>query len=263
MFRNGLVGSVRTEDRILQCRRTSSDIDHILSSASGELASQDEHVDVAVMKPWGSEYLLYSGISSALWVLSLREGQMTSMHCHQYKSTCLVVARGAVMCATLGGSVRRNVGDVLCIDAGVFHQTGAPEGDAVVIELETPPAKNDLLRLHDIYGRAGSCYEGSAAYKPLPEHTTICRADCEELVVCRSLDHARMEFFRPASASGRQRIEGLDGRELVLLLEGADITMPSGWLAGVGFCCRASEVQSGVRWSSDSLVALISLPTEA
>ena len=49
-----------------------------------------------VSKPWGSEYMAYSNEDVALWVLHIREGESTSMHCHSEKTTGLVCFEGSV-----------------------------------------------------------------------------------------------------------------------------------------------------------------------
>jgi acetolactate synthase-1/2/3 large subunit len=124
---------------------------------------QDDHYDyskVVVKKPWGYEYLIFSNEAIAVWILYLKTGAQTSMHCHPRKKTSLVVLEGRVNCSTLTGDLDRSGGEVAIFDKGVFHQTVAmSEGGAFVMEIETPVNKRDLVRLKDKYGREGKGYE--------------------------------------------------------------------------------------------------------
>lgn len=127
------------------------------------LAIQDDHYDyskVVVKKPWGYEYLIFANDEIAVWVLYLKSGAQTSMHCHPNKKTSLVVLEGKVSCSTITGQVERRAGEGLLIEKGAFHQTTTTsETGAFVMEIETPVNKRDLVRLKDKYGRAGQGYE--------------------------------------------------------------------------------------------------------
>lgn len=124
---------------------------------------QDDHYDyskVVVRKPWGYEYLIFCNEDIAVWILYLKAGAQTSMHCHPGKKTSLVVLEGSVRCATITESVERSAGEGLLIDKGVFHQTTTVSASgAFVMEIETPVNKRDLVRLKDKYGREGKGYE--------------------------------------------------------------------------------------------------------
>src|SRR3972149_12124304 len=124
---------------------------------------QDDHYDyskVVVKKPWGYEYLIFSNEVIAVWILYLKTGAQTSMHCHPSKKTSLVVLEGKVNCSTITKDLDRSAGEGLLIDKGVFHQTATiSEGGAFVMEIETPVNKRDLARLQGKYGRKGKGYE--------------------------------------------------------------------------------------------------------
>jgi len=117
-----------------------------------------------VLKPWGYEYLAFQNEHVAVWVLHIKHGHSTSMHCHPLKKTCLMLLSGSALCNTF---YRRNfingMGAVI-IDKGVFHSTHALSDDGIdLIEIETPPNKTDLVRLNDAYGREASGYENESA----------------------------------------------------------------------------------------------------
>ncbi len=66
---------------------------------------------------------------------------------------------------------------VVNIEAGAFHSTEAAstlpidpvsENGIWVMEIESPPLKEDLCRMSDAYGRAGATYEGADHMVPHP-----------------------------------------------------------------------------------------------
>ncbi len=116
--------------------------------------------EAIVIKPWGREYLAYKGEMTDIWILHLNNGNMTSMHCHANKKTILIVLSGEVSVSTLDKNFELEEGDVIVFEKGKFHSTTAiSKNGAMVMELESPPQKTDLLRLKDNYGREKRGYE--------------------------------------------------------------------------------------------------------
>lgn len=116
---------------------------------------------IVVNKPWGYEYLMFENPYVAVWILYIKKGHGTSMHCHPTKKTSLIVVSGEVMCSSLDGWIKRRHGEGLIIDDAVFHSTKAVSKDgAIIVEVECPPNKRDLVRLKDEYGRKDTGYEG-------------------------------------------------------------------------------------------------------
>jgi mannose-6-phosphate isomerase-like protein (cupin superfamily) len=130
------------------------------------------HDTVIVRKPWGYEYLAYKNKDVALWLLHINPGERTSMHCHPNKSTGLVVLDGSAEINFIADSKQLHAPAKQMIRRGLFHQTHAV-GDTPVLmfEIETPVDKDDLVRLHDNYGRKDSGYEDSKFELP---KTTDC-----------------------------------------------------------------------------------------
>lgn len=117
---------------------------------------------VLVNKPWGNEYLVYSGPEIEIWSLSLRPQRSTSMHCHPNKRTSLLILEGRALFSSLNESWELMPMDTMVIDQGVFHSTQCLSKEGLrLLEFETPPMKHDLLRLEDRYGRAQKGYEGA------------------------------------------------------------------------------------------------------
>lgn len=126
-----------------------------------------------VIKPWGSEYLIYENKKIAAWFLNISHKKATSLHCHPLKKTGFIL---------LGGSVSIDIGfyqkkkikalDKVMIRPGLFHSTKAiSRGGAQIIEIETPNKKEDLIRFKDNYGREKKPYESKKNIIKLPKNS--------------------------------------------------------------------------------------------
>ena len=141
-----------------------SELDSKKISESNEVINEEliefDFSKVIVRKPWGREYLAYTSGSTDIWILYLKKDAATSMHCHPNKKTSLIVLGGEVVCSTLNETYNLKEGDMLIFNKGVFHSTKAvSERGSLVMELESPPKKTDLIRLKDKYGRESKGYE--------------------------------------------------------------------------------------------------------
>lgn len=119
-----------------------------------------DYRNIVVKKPWGYEYLLFENDFVAIWILHIKNGASTSVHCHPNKKTSLIVLSGKVLSSTLSGWFDLNTMDGLILENGVFHTSKAVSNDVFIMEIETPPNKKDLVRLKDSYGRENEGYEG-------------------------------------------------------------------------------------------------------
>ena len=112
-----------------------------------------------VDKPWG--YELRWGITDryAGKVLHVKKGEALSLQYHERKDEFQYVIKGAVD-IELGGpdgpltKHRFQAGDTLHIVPGTRHRLTAVE-DADIFEVSTPEV-DDVVRLEDRYGRAGT-----------------------------------------------------------------------------------------------------------
>lgn len=136
-----------------------------------------DYSNVIVKKPWGYEYLMFKNDHVAIWMLQIIRKRKTSMHCHPIKSTGLVLLAGEAKFHYLNGTLELKSLDGINIEEGAFHSTEAfnplpmspiSENGIWVMEIESPPAKADLVRMGDAYGRAGMAYEGTdnMVFKP-------------------------------------------------------------------------------------------------
>ncbi len=143
--------------------RSKSDIENLsrLRTSIPNGIDSFDYRKVIVTKPWGYEYLMYDNPHAAIWILHLKQNHKTSMHCHPNKKTSLIVLSGRVTCSTLEGWLERGAGEGVVIDEAVFHSTKATSrGGALVMEVESPSNKKELVRLNDEYGREHQGYEG-------------------------------------------------------------------------------------------------------
>jgi mannose-6-phosphate isomerase-like protein (cupin superfamily) len=125
-------------------------------------SAEHRYLDDLIRKPWGCEFRVYDDALIDVWMLKLRAGTRTSMHCHARKDTFLLCVSGQG--AVVTGSARHipvHPGSVLQIEQGASHCSHALTG-MTLIEIETPRDKFDLVRLEDDHGRRRTGYEGAA-----------------------------------------------------------------------------------------------------
>jgi mannose-6-phosphate isomerase-like protein (cupin superfamily) len=125
---------------------------------------------VLVNKPWGYEYLIYESAEVAVWLLRILHGRSTSLHCHPLKTTGLVILSGEAELGFISDSKKITAPDKQMIRRGLFHSTRATSQDGVVLlEIETPNDKSDLVRLVDDFGREAMGYESQNHFETRPK----------------------------------------------------------------------------------------------
>jgi len=124
------------------------------------------HSSNVVKKPWGYEYLAYENEDVGLWFLNIKKDQSTSMHCHPTKTTGLVILDGIAEVSFLSDKRILQGLDKVMIRRGLFHQTKALSDSVLLLEIETPKDKCDLVRLSDKYGRESKPYEDDSFEYP-------------------------------------------------------------------------------------------------
>lgn len=118
------------------------------------------HKDVIVSKPWGYEYLIFETEDVALWLLHIKTGHKTSLHCHPNKTTGLLLLKGKARISFIADHKDISAPSKQMFRRGLFHSTEAISPNGIfVLEIETPNNKNDLIRLDDSYGRSNLSYE--------------------------------------------------------------------------------------------------------
>ncbi len=114
-----------------------------------------------VIKPWGSEYTIFKNSVSSTKLLRINKNKATSLHCHPVKKTGFILIKGSVE-VDLGFYNKKKLRSLsrLMIRPGLFHSTKNHEHEtALILEVETPIDKDDLVRFKDDYGRENKPYE--------------------------------------------------------------------------------------------------------
>jgi mannose-6-phosphate isomerase-like protein (cupin superfamily) len=111
-----------------------------------------------VPKPWGQELIFAENDRYAGKILHIDAGQLLSLQYHERKDETFYVLKGEVnLTVEEDGAlseVRLPVGSSYRIRPGVRHRMRA-EGPCDLIEVSTPEL-DDVVRLEDAYGRAGT-----------------------------------------------------------------------------------------------------------
>ncbi len=111
-----------------------------------------------IEKPWGHELVWAETPRYVGKVLAITAGERLSLQFHRVKDESILVARGLIdLEVEEGGRMvmrRMGPGDTYHIVPGQKHRMIAVE-DTEVIEVSTPEL-DDVVRLDDKYGRAGS-----------------------------------------------------------------------------------------------------------
>lgn len=130
---------------------------------------------LAVRKPWGYEYPILETKDLGLWALFLAGDESTSLHCHPKKDWSCRRDRDSKS-FLLNDSMMLGPAGRLMIRPGLFHSsTAMTKAGAIMLEIETPRDKDDLVRLEDRYGRKGLAYENADYAFPLPEDSGFIR----------------------------------------------------------------------------------------
>ena len=114
-----------------------------------------------VIKPWGTEYTIFKNSVSSTKLLRINKNKATSLHCHPVKKTGFILIKGSVE-VDLGFYNKKKLRSLsrLMIRPGLFHSTKNHEDEtAIILEVETPIDKDDLVRFKDDYGRENKPYE--------------------------------------------------------------------------------------------------------
>ncbi len=113
---------------------------------------------VRVDKPWGYELLWAKTDRYVGKIIHVNAGHALSLQYHRVKTETVYVASGKVVYEVKDGDrlVRLDLGpgERLHIPAGTVHRVTAIE-DADIFEVSTPEL-DDVVRLEDRYGRAGT-----------------------------------------------------------------------------------------------------------
>jgi mannose-6-phosphate isomerase-like protein (cupin superfamily) len=118
--------------------------------------------DYVIPKPWGEEYLFFENKDIGIWFLNIHNTKQTSLHCHPNKKTGLIVLDGDLEFTFLSNSLKLKKLDKIMIWPGVFHCSKSKSfSGTILLEVENPKNKYDLVRIEDEYHRENKGYEES------------------------------------------------------------------------------------------------------
>ena len=111
-----------------------------------------------VTKPWGNELIFAENERYAGKILHLDGGHTLSLQYHERKDETLYVLKGELtLSVEVDGRMterRLKPGEAYRIEPGVRHRLRA-DADCDVVEVSSPEL-DDVVRLEDAYGRAGT-----------------------------------------------------------------------------------------------------------
>ena len=134
--------------------------------------------NVIVNKPWGYEYLFYENKFVAIWCLHIKFGEATSLHCHPNKKTGLILLSGEAQLSFLNDMVPMKPLSRHILRPGLFHSTKAIS-ECILLELETPPNKEDIVRFDDKYGRKNKPIEDRSSFQPMTQAYPMLEDGCQ------------------------------------------------------------------------------------
>ena len=118
-----------------------------------------------IPKPWGHEYLFFENQDIGIWFLNIEYNKKTSLHCHPKKKTGLIVLDGEINFSFLNNNVNLTKFKKIMIWPGVFHSSKSTSlNDSILLEVESPKDKYDLVRIDDEYDRLNKGYEKSETW---------------------------------------------------------------------------------------------------
>jgi mannose-6-phosphate isomerase len=124
-----------------------------------ELPAIRRAAETRVDKPWGYEIRWAVTDRYLGKILHVNKGEALSLQYHERKDECLFVVKGCVD-TEVGGDdgrltkLRMREGDTIHLTPGTRHRLTAVE-DSDIYEVSTPELE-DVVRLEDRYGRAGT-----------------------------------------------------------------------------------------------------------
>ncbi len=229
---------------------------------------QDDNYDysgVIVIKPWGYEYLLFENKNSAVWILHVNPESSTSMHCHPKKKTSLIVLQGSVVCSTLDEDYACGVGMGLIIEKGVFHQTKVISKEpAIVMEIETPVNKRDLVRLRDQYGREGKAYENEEFYTFNNKNFNLIKFDERRSKYDNKkyFDRCSLNFIKVSEFAQAPQFEAASENGLLILLSEPLLSLDGSIIIDTGEVINARSLDEIRNYSIEKKREILQLKIE-
>ena len=121
---------------------------------------QDFFKNKVFKKPWGYEFLIFSNDFVSIIILFLNSYGSTSFHCHPRKKTSITVLKGKIQIDLTNKSHILYKNSSMDLGKNIFHKSSnLSKNNCILMEIETPTLKEDLLRYKDSYRRSISGYD--------------------------------------------------------------------------------------------------------
>jgi mannose-6-phosphate isomerase-like protein (cupin superfamily) len=122
------------------------------------MKSKPKHTAVPTVRPWGKFHGWDSGADWYLKTLYVSAGRRLSLQYHHHREECWLLVEGdATATVHTDSGVERKVvlkkGEVFTIQKGQIHRLESNKGGVVVEVAYGLFDEEDIIRLHDDYGR--------------------------------------------------------------------------------------------------------------
>ena len=88
---------MNVQNRIFRVELTDKDIASLSNLSATDSVKDQSNISFTgkvIIKPWGYEFAAYEGQEAAIWILYIKKGHSTSLHCHPRKTTSLIILSG-------------------------------------------------------------------------------------------------------------------------------------------------------------------------
>lgn len=164
---------------------------------------RDQALDEVIAKPWGWECRVFADHLVDVWMLRIEAGERTSLHAHLKKRTHLLCLSGEGTARSMRDEWAIEPGMIVNIAPGAFHSTHASNGPLVVIEVENPRNKLDLVRLEDAYARSATLYEANPVATEACRLVAVPHSAGARMRHCSPDDRFRFDLFRASDLPRR------------------------------------------------------------
>lgn len=235
---------------IKQIYRSKADIENLSILKTTTLPNQGNinYHGLIVNKPWGYEYLAFENDYLAIWILFIKKNHGTSLHCHPNKKTFMIPLSGLIQFSSLEGWMNLHTGDCTIIEKEVFHSSKSISNKgSMLMEIELPPNKKDLVRLRDEYGRKEKGYEGKKSMTIKTSGYQYAFFDTKERVgkVVKKVGKCNLAIhYHRGEWEVNRRIENEQG-DLFCLLSGKLHDEAGAAILGPGDIIPLSELKNG------------------
>lgn len=151
--------TIKTDAHDIVIKPFAADKAHVKDVPVTAPGGKEPDAFVFCVKPWGFEHACLRNKYFDIWELVLNPDASTSAHIHTKKDVLMIVLKGQIVLKTSKKMELLDAGEHRVIKRGALHQIlNETSEHARILEIESPPNRNDLIRVKDHYGRVGLPY---------------------------------------------------------------------------------------------------------